>query len=224
MTTTQEATAQKVFKEELALIKDQEIKGFVVDCLNDNNVTPNYFWVAAASSSGKYHPRWDLGEGGTVRHTKMVAFYGQEFTRALALTKEEVMNSGLGRQLYEDVVIAACMLHDIQKFGMNYDGTTKSLPENNTKMHGILAATFIFNYKLKEKYGANLPMKFKCILRGIAGHMGIWTDDINRKAYWPDHQKNSVIRKVCQCVHYADYAGSRRPPEHIEKIMEFGKE
>jgi len=219
-----EARAQKVFKEDLDCMEDAEIKQFVIDCLNDPEVTPNYFWSAAASSSGKYHPKWDLGEGGTVRHTQMVAFFGREFTRAIPLTKEEVMNSGLGRKLYEDVVNAACILHDIEKFGRNYDGTTKSLPDGNTQMHGIRAATTIFNQKLKDKYGANIPFKFKAILRGIAGHMGVWTSDANNRAYWPDYQKNSVVKKVCRCVHYADYAGSRRPPKHIEAIMEVGKE
>jgi hypothetical protein len=129
------------------------------------------------------------------------------------------MRSGLGEALYLDVISCACILHDIKKFGDNFDGTTNSLPKDNTKMHGIRAAKEIFETVVQPVCGNNVPMKMKCILRGIACHMGVWTSDMNNREFWPSNQKDSVIRKVCECVHYGDYAASRRPNEHIESIM-----
>ena len=32
---------------------------------------PNYFFEVPASSTGKYHPEFALGDGGLIRHTKV---------------------------------------------------------------------------------------------------------------------------------------------------------
>lgn len=58
---------QETFKKELSLIKNENIRNFVKEFLN---TVPDYFFTVAASSTGKYHPNYALGEGGLVRHTK----------------------------------------------------------------------------------------------------------------------------------------------------------
>lgn len=210
---------EEVFKEELKMIKDKGIKDFTAEVLN--TMVPEYFWTCAASSSGKYHPTYSLGEGGVVRHVKLVVWMASEFTRAIPLTKKEVMDSGIGESLYNDIVISAAILHDIKKFGDNYDGTTKSLPKDNTKIHGIETAMEMYAKYFQEQK-KEVPYKIKCILRGVAGHMGPWTDP-QRRQFQPDYQKDPVMRKVCRCVFYGDYAVSRRPSEYIDEIMSHGK-
>ena len=39
---------------------------------------PDYFFEIPASSTGKYHPSFALGEGGLVRHTKAAVRIGHE--------------------------------------------------------------------------------------------------------------------------------------------------
>ena len=54
-------------EEEIELIKDEELKKFAKYCMDK---VPEYFFHVAASSTGKYHPAYTLGEGGLVRHVK----------------------------------------------------------------------------------------------------------------------------------------------------------
>jgi len=207
--------AEEAFKEELALIKDERVKAFTVEVLNE--FTPEYFWTAPASSTGKYHPAYSLGEGGVLRHVKIVAWMASQFTAAIPLSREEIMNSNMGKQLYTDVVVAGAILHDLEKFGPNFDGTPSSLPKDNTACHGITFANKI--YAAKFKSGETPPFAIRCVLRGIAGHMGPWTGD---DRYKPDYQKDPVIRKVCRCIFYGDYAASRRYPDYILELMKQG--
>jgi len=49
------------FAEELSLIRTEYIKKFLGYCIDN---LPDYFFRVAASSSGKYHPEYALGNGG----------------------------------------------------------------------------------------------------------------------------------------------------------------
>jgi hypothetical protein len=208
---------KEVFKEELSMIDDKEIRQFVIRVFEE--LTPDYFWVEQSSSTGKYHPSWNQGEGGIVRHVKVTTFYGDSLTRAIPLTREEVRQSGLGRTLYSDVVVAACLLHDCEKHGPSFDGSSASMPKNNSGMHGIAFAKKVFEAIFKDSNG-DIPFKFRAILRGIAGHMGIWTDKGHRQ-YFPYNQKDSVMKKVCTVVHLADYISSRKPTESVYEILRY---
>ena len=54
------------FKKEIETINYNSLKVFATWCLNQ---LPDYFYEVAASSTGKYHPSYALGDGGLVRHT-----------------------------------------------------------------------------------------------------------------------------------------------------------
>lgn len=56
-----------MFKIELGNIKSEKLHDFIEYVVN---LLPDYFFEVAASSTGKYHPKYSLGEGGLVRHTK----------------------------------------------------------------------------------------------------------------------------------------------------------
>ena len=57
---------KEVLQKELDFISNDVIHDFVSVALDK---LPEYFWSVPASSSGKYHPSYALGNGGLVRHT-----------------------------------------------------------------------------------------------------------------------------------------------------------
>ena len=57
----------KTFEKELEYIVDDNIKESAKTMIE---LLPDYFFHEAASSTGKYHPSYALGDGGLVRHTK----------------------------------------------------------------------------------------------------------------------------------------------------------
>jgi len=138
------------------LIKDEEIKKFVKECLN---IAPKYFWTIAASSSGMYHPESSLGERGLLRHTIKVVEYG------ISLCKKNSI-SGLTR----DEIIASLILHDTCKAGLqdtpNY---------SNYIVHAYLPRDHY------ERIAAKLIPKTACnIFDLIDSHMGQWSEPIEK--------------------------------------------
>lgn len=214
--------AEETFKTELAMISDESVKAFTVAAFE---LVPTYFWTAPCSSTGKYHPRWNQGEGGIVRHTKVATFYALELTRAMPLDKEEVMRTGFGEKLFQDVCVSATMLHDGWKHGPAFTGDLSSIPQGNTECHGIAWAKHIYETIVLPKLTGEVKepsFRIRAILRGIAGHMGIWTGPANMQ-FWPQYQKDSVLKKVCLAVHYGDYISSRKPSDEMYAIMEHGR-
>ena len=57
-----------IFKVELDKFKDNDIRVSAETILE---MMPDYFYEIPASSSGKYHPAFSLGDGGLVRHVKV---------------------------------------------------------------------------------------------------------------------------------------------------------
>lgn len=97
---------ESIFSKELSYIEDESIKTIVVAALE---------WFAdemdktgPASSTGKYHPASDSGDGGLIRHTKTVVKYA---TSLLEMERE-----GSAVLEHKDEIVAAAILHDIAKF------------------------------------------------------------------------------------------------------------
>lgn len=72
-------TNSENFARELSFIKDSKIKDFTAFVLDD---LPDYFRHIGASTSGKYHPSYTIGEGGLIRHTKAAVAVAQDLFRA----------------------------------------------------------------------------------------------------------------------------------------------
>lgn len=113
----------EAFTPQIAKIKTEYIKKAVIAILekcNDQNA------IEAASSSGKYHPTSDLGTGGLIRHSIIVASLAEIMMRC--------------RPEYDDIeshdrVYAACLLHDMQKF----DGVaTHSWNDHPVRMQNLI--------------------------------------------------------------------------------------
>ena len=56
---------KKLVEPILSTIKNDDIREFAEVLLDG---TPDYIWHVGASSTGKYHPAYSLGEGGLMRH------------------------------------------------------------------------------------------------------------------------------------------------------------
>ena len=68
---------QKLDKE-ISFIHDARIRN---SALVLQDLLPEYFWVMPASTTGKYHPEVELGEGGLLRHSKAVTRIGYELLK-----------------------------------------------------------------------------------------------------------------------------------------------
>ena len=110
---------------------------------------PEYFWHCAASSSGKYHPEFDLGEGGTVRHSIMVAACVREMAIAEGRTQEEI-----------DLLVFCGLFHDGIKQGWDNCGHT-------VFEHPQLAAQLVLDTFPGNAHAVEAA-------KIIASHMGKW--------------------------------------------------
>lgn len=80
---------------------------FLIDQLDD------YWFIKPASSTGKYHPKFNNGEGGLVRHSLNVCMWWQQMYRAF----EQELISFSDRDDMYDLGLIACLFHDAKKYG-----------------------------------------------------------------------------------------------------------
>ena len=90
-------TKTEIFAKEIEYIQNDDIKSFLALAINN---LPDYFFEVAASSTGKYHPQYALGNGGLVRHTKAAARFANHL-----LTIEQFKNQFTDRE--RDLIIVA---------------------------------------------------------------------------------------------------------------------
>ena len=66
---------EEMFLDELELISDEELSESLLKIIE---LLPEYWFKEAASSTGKYHPEYALGDGGLLRHSKAAMRIGYE--------------------------------------------------------------------------------------------------------------------------------------------------
>ena len=152
------------------------------------NLLPDYFFKVAASSTGKYHPDFALGDGGLLRHTKFACRIAHELYQDDAITS-------IFNQDEKDMMIFALVLHDGLKLGLNQEKYTRF-------DHPILMSNYIKDNK--DKLTLN-ESEIELITSCIETHMGPWTTD---------YQGNEVLKKPSnkyqKFVHLCDYLASRK--------------
>ena len=140
------------FEKEVSYIKNDKYK----KCANELiNLLPDYFFEVAASSTGKYHPSFSLGEGGLLRHTKALVRIGIELMN----------NNSLGHKFTsdeKDLMIIAMIMHDGLKHGIEKSEFTKF-------EHPIIVCDYIKENKDKTSLNDD-EIEFLC--RVISSHMG----------------------------------------------------
>ena len=173
------------FKEELNYIKKDKYKDNAKILIN---LLPDYFFEVAASSTGKYHPSFALGEGGLLRHTKVAVKIANE------LLNDEVIGYTFTDD-EKDLMIISLIMHDGLKHGISKEKYTRF-------DHPIIVAEFIENNKDKLSLTEG---ELKFIKEAISSHMGNWNTNPYSDVVLPK-PKNKYQR----FVHMCDYLASRK--------------
>lgn len=175
----------EIFQTELDYIKNPNIKEFTEKALNK---LPEYFFHVPASSTGRYHPSYALGDGGLVRHTQAAVRIAVELFRVDMFKYSEDE---------KDMIISSLILHDGCKSGLGDSKYTVT-------EHPLVVAKFIKeDNELKEILEKDT---LKTILGCIVTHMGFWTKDFKtKKDVLPRPQT-----KMQNFVHWCDYLASRK--------------
>lgn len=135
-----------VLQGELALINDPDIQDWTLRTLQN---VPAYFWYAPTSMTGKYHPACSNGKGGLIVHVKRVVYLANKICHAWGIFSKN-----------RDMVIAACILHDIAK-------PAPGTPYKEHEDHPINA---------KKYFAESGGQGFVDLIEDcIRNHMGRWT-------------------------------------------------
>ena len=184
------------FQNEIDCIKNESIKEAAVKMISE--LIPDYFWKVAASSTGKYHPSYALGDGGLYRHTLAAVRIAIGMFPLTNYTDNE-----------KDKIILALIMHDTFKHGIECSKYTKS-------DHPVIAAKQVQVYCemwLPECYGSDFG---KDIANLILTHMGQWNTDWKTKKEIMPKPSTSMPR----FVHMCDYLASRKYLEfNFEEVV-----
>ena len=176
---------ENTFLKEYSYIKDEKLKEDIKYLVGE---LPDYFFEIAASSTGKFHPKYTLGEGGLIRHTKA----------AVRIAYELLSNPLIGGKYNDhekDLIIMSLILHDGLKLGRERGKWTKV-------EHPLLACDFIKD-NIDNLNMSDSDIEFMCEV--ISSHMGIWNKDFDGNEVLPI-PKN----KYQNFVHMCDFLASRK--------------
>ena len=173
------------FKTEINYIKNEKYKKAANELVE---LLPDYFFEVAASSTGKYHPSFSLGDKGLLRHTKAVVKIGVELMENNSLNHKFTDDE-------KDLIIISMIMHDGLKHGIEYSKYTKF-------EHPLIVCDYIKDNK--DKISLN-EKEINFICKNISSHMG----EFNTNAY-----SNVVLPlpkdKYQRFVHMCDYLASRK--------------
>ena len=176
---------EDTFKKELTYIKNNTYKENAKTLID---LLPDYFFKVAASSTGKYHPTFALGEGGLVRHTKV----------AVRIAHEILSDNSIGNiftQDEKDLMIIAIIMHDGLKHGIKEEKYTRF-------DHPILMANFIKENKDKLTLKED---EINFLSNVIESHMGPWNTNQYSDVILP-----VPTNKYQKFVHMCDFLASRK--------------
>ncbi len=176
---------EKEFEMELSYIKDKKIKEALIKVIK---LLPDYWFTVPASSTGKYHPEYALGEGGLLRHSKAAMRIGFELLSDPSIGDKYTSHE-------KDLMLMALLIHDGIKLGIPKERYTRF-------DHPILMAEFLMEYE--EEIGLEME-DIEFLGDVIKTHMGVWTKDYNG---------NEVLEppktKYQNFVHMCDYLASKK--------------
>ena len=152
------------------------------------DLLPDYFFIVPASSTGKYHPEFSLGNGGLLRHSKFAAKLAYEMYNDESIT-------GTFNQDEKDLMVFALLIHDGLKSGLKKEEYTRF-------DHPILMANYIRDNKEKLTLTDG---EIEFIATCIETHMGPWTTD-----YKGNEVLKKPVNKYQKFVHMCDYLASRK--------------
>lgn len=185
---------EEIFSKELSFITDDGIRKFVTIIINE---LPEYFFKVPASSTGKYHPSYTLGDGGLVRHVKAAVNIAHEILQTTIFDFNE-------RE--KDIIYSSLILHDGLKHGEEKNIKYNKDGESNTVFeHPLIMGNFIIKkYYESKEYLLPFSTMFS-ISSAIRSHMGQWTTSNYSTSTLPEPRT-----QVEKFVHLCDYLASRK--------------
>lgn len=177
-----------MFSKEIGDITDGALRKLateIIACADD------YFFTIPASSTGKNHPPFSLGEGGLVRHTKCVVYMVECLCESFNIDEHK-----------KNMLIVAALAHDIKKQGDCAEGLGHTVHE-----HPLLAAQYVC-----EVYFASdivIPNGIVSLIANmISSHMGKWGA---HPKYIKDKEPLPLPQTECEKIlQAADYIASRK--------------
>ena len=180
----------RIFDSLLDTFENEDIKNFANECIE---TIPNYFWDVGASSTGKYHPQYALGDLGLARHTcALVRFLNH------ILNIDCYKNEFTSRE--RDLLRVAGIMHDSRKSGDDEDYARNKFTKFD---HPILAAN-----EIRTIIGFIPEDEVEFVANTIESHMGQWNTDKRNKTELPFPEN-----KYQKILHLADYLASRKDIE-----------
>ena len=173
-------------------LENKDMKEFAETVIE---ATPLYWKTVPASSSGKYHPNYCLGDGGLIRHTLALI-------RLLNHTWNINCMSEKWTSRERDIVRIAGMMHDAFKSGSQSDYEKSKYTKHE---HPIIASIAIKRYK---GCGIIPDNEIECIATTIETHMGQWVT-----SPYSDIVLSEPKNKYQKMLHWADYLASRKDIE-----------
>lgn len=175
-----------VFEKEIEYIKNSDYQENLKKLIEG---LPDYFFEIEASSTGKYHPGYALGNGGLVRHTKSAVRMGYEL-----LSDPAIGDKYTSRE--KDLMLIALILHDGFKCGNPKERYTRA-------DHPLLVGDYIKEQQ-KNLTFSNEDIEF--LYDVIASHMGPW----NTHPYTKEEILPKPKTRYQNFVHMCDYLASRK--------------
>lgn len=173
------------FDQEINFIKDERL----ASCLRKLvELLPDYFFEVPASSTGKYHPAFALGDGGLVRHTKVAVRIAYELLQDPLIGDKYTNNE-------KDLMIIALVIHDGIKYGIPKERYTRF-------DHPLLSGKFVRDNKDALNFSES---EINFLNEVIASHMGIWNKDYDGNEILPIPKT-----KYQNFVHMCDYLSSKK--------------
>lgn len=171
------------FEAELNRIEDERVLSLTKLALS--NVDDKFF-SAPASSTGKYHPTYSLGEGGLVRHCKAIIWFIEQIFN---LDQNNCENWSYER----DLLISAAILHDSCKSGLKWEN------QYSVHEHPIIVKGLINNLD------GDMQKVWDDIISIIESHMGEWNTSNSSSVVLP-----KPTTKLQRFFHMCDYLASRK--------------
>ena len=171
----------------LATIANEDIREFATVLVDG---LPDYIWHVGASSTGKYHPAYSLGDGGLMRHQIAVVRFLNYFFEL-----EQYATIGSRKM---DLMRVAGLVHDGRKSGEQVDYERSKYTKFD---HPIQMANVIRSYD--GQYLNHDELEF--IAHCVESHMGSWNTDKKSSVVLP--KPEDVYQHF---VHLADYLASRK--------------
>ncbi len=169
------------FNKELDYINDERLKENAKIILNN---LPDYFYQVQAASTGKYHPKYALGDKGLIRHVKAAVCIAHNLFEIYKFDNHT-----------KDIIIISILIHDGLKHGFIQDKYSKF-------EHPLLIAQLLEQIKNKLTLTEE---EIKEITDNVASHMGKFNTNNYSDIALP--LPNSVTQKF---VHMCDFLASRK--------------